>query len=514
MLSKIRLLVNLLIIGWWGVSLFFLFERSRTKDLKNLPDLNLVYTGNLISEEWLSIYLKGDKVGYTSRFVQDVGKNLLVIETSYLRLPIGGIQEELTLETTSLFDSSFALKSVSSVISGSDASFGVNALISEKNIKLTISKGTNIDTLVIPYEGRIYSPAVIPLIISADKFRKKEYFFPTFDPITVSKTEFSVRVLGKTSLRDLKAKGEIWVLELNYAGFKTRMYVSESGQVIMEEGPGGMVSYADDKKGALQFTLDKKGTKDLLLDFSIFPKESAPIARPRSLVYLKVYLSGFEKKFFDLNATYQVLIEPETLIISTIPISGELPPDSCFLKPTPFVQSDDIRIISKAKAIASGIQDTIEILQKINDYLYRNIVKAYRGTLPSAVEVLNSMKGDCNEHSILFVALARALGIPSRTEVGLIYKEGRFFYHSWVSAFAKGRWWYFDPTLGQTPPDATHIRLVSGELNQQIALLRLENPTIKIISFFSDLDTLNVSPRYAEWLNTKGEIWKRYGLTR
>ncbi len=183
-------------------------------------------------------------------------------------------------------------------------------------------------------------------------------------------------------------------------------------------------------------------------------------------------------------------------------------PDSSLIKPTPFIQSDDIRIISKAKEIISGTVDTLEMLMKINNYLYRNIKKVYRGTLPQAVEVLSSMRGDCNEHSILFVALARALKIPARIEVGLIYKEGRFFYHSWVSAFMGGRWWYFDPTLGQAPPDATHIRLITGDISKQIALLRLESPKIKILSFITPADTSKNSQNYSSWLALKGKIWK------
>ena len=42
-------------------------------------------------------------------------------------------------------------------------------------------------------------------------------------------------------------------------------------------------------------------------------------------------------------------------------------------------------------------------------------------SLPSALEVLKTRVGDCNEHTTLYVAMARSLGIPARIAVGLVY---------------------------------------------------------------------------------------------
>ncbi len=48
-------------------------------------------------------------------------------------------------------------------------------------------------------------------------------------------------------------------------------------------------------------------------------------------------------------------------------------------------------------------------------------------SIPNALEVLESKKGDCNEHTVLFNALARAAGIPAKTAVGVVYLRGAFF---------------------------------------------------------------------------------------
>ena len=59
-------------------------------------------------------------------------------------------------------------------------------------------------------------------------------------------------------------------------------------------------------------------------------------------------------------------------------------------------------------------------------------------SLPSAREVLRTRVGDCNEHTVLYVAMARALGLPARIAVGLVYLRGAFYYHAWPEVYVDG----------------------------------------------------------------------------
>ena len=86
--------------------------------------------------------------------------------------------------------------------------------------------------------------------------------------------------------------------------------------------------------------------------------------------------------------------------------------------------------------------------------------------------MLTFRSGDCNEHTYLFVGLARAAGIPARIHVGLAYNEGMFYYHAWPAVHV-GEWVEMDPTFGQDCADATHITLLTGELASQMQLGRL-----------------------------------------
>jgi transglutaminase-like putative cysteine protease len=99
-------------------------------------------------------------------------------------------------------------------------------------------------------------------------------------------------------------------------------------------------------------------------------------------------------------------------------------------------------------------------------------------SIPSAREVLRTRVGDCNEHTALFVAMARAVGIPARIAVGLVFVRGAFYYHAWPEVYIadgnnRGLWLPVDPTLNEFPADATHIRLARGGLDKQTAILPL-----------------------------------------
>jgi len=84
--------------------------------------------------------------------------------------------------------------------------------------------------------------------------------------------------------------------------------------------------------------------------------------------------------------------------------------------------------------------------------------------------VLLSMKGDCNEHSALYCALARAAGIPARTATGIVYLDGRFYYHAWNEVLLDGSWFPVDSTFGEFPAGALRIRFSSGELMDQFKI--------------------------------------------
>ena len=106
------------------------------------------------------------------------------------------------------------------------------------------------------------------------------------------------------------------------------------------------------------------------------------------------------------------------------------------------------------------------------EWMQANIEKRPVLSLPDALTTLDKRMGDCNEHAVLMAALARAAGYPAQVEAGLVYQDGRFFYHAWNRIYI-GRWITVDALFGQIPADVSHIRFARGSAHEQLDILPL-----------------------------------------
>jgi transglutaminase-like putative cysteine protease len=124
--------------------------------------------------------------------------------------------------------------------------------------------------------------------------------------------------------------------------------------------------------------------------------------------------------------------------------------------------------------------------EALYEWVYREIEKVPVLSLPSAIEVLEQKRGDCNEHAVLYTALARASGLPTRIAIGVVWSEllNGFYYHAWPEVWVGDRWLWIDPTLGQPVADATHIKILNGGIERWSQLLpylgRLEIEVVEI----------------------------------
>jgi transglutaminase-like putative cysteine protease len=193
-----------------------------------------------------------------------------------------------------------------------------------------------------------------------------------------------------------------------------------------------------------------------------------------------VELEGFELEGGRQRLSGDTLIVRQEVWAALQPGFDDLPYPRMdlreYLQPEPLIQSDDERIIDVAERIARwrrrGDNDPMQVAQRLTIGVNQLLAKEITFSIPNAVQVLESGRGDCNEHTVLFVALARALGLPARTAVGLVYLNEAFFYHAWPEVWL-GQWVAVDPTFGQYPADAAHLRFVTGGLAQQVEIVRL-----------------------------------------
>jgi len=329
--------------------------------------------------------------------------------------------------------------------------------------------------------------------------------FPVFDPSTLSTRVVDVRVVEHATLEVVDSARldpgtgrwgpaghdsvPAWRIVEIFGGVQVESWIDVDGRVIRASSPLGFTMEKTEYELARQAIDDARGLSgsvvadDVILSTAI--RSNVDLGEVMDHPELRFVLRGVELEGFQLDGGRQTMVG-DTLVVrreaweALRPDYGELPYPRMdlreYLQPEPLIQSDDPRIIRTAEGLAAwrpwGNRDPKRITQRLAAGVDRMLEKEITFSVPSAVQVLESGKGDCNEHTVLFVALARALGLPARTAVGLVYMDGAFYYHAWPEVWL-GEWVAVDPTLGQVPASAAHLRFVVGGLAQQVEIVRL-----------------------------------------
>jgi transglutaminase-like putative cysteine protease len=261
-------------------------------------------------------------------------------------------------------------------------------------------------------------------------------------------------------------------------------WVDDDGQVVREESPLGYTIERTYYEIARQEWQRSRSGPGLASGYGAVIEGTAissnvDLGDVAERSQLAVRLGGVELAGFDLEGGRQRL-RGDTLVVQrraapaapyALPFRGA-DTIAAELEATPLIQAGDARIIAAARAAVGDTRDPRAAAERLNAWVYEALAKDITLSVPSALQVLEARQGDCNEHTVLYVALARALGLPARTAVGLVHIRGRFYYHAWPEVWL-GEWTAVDPTLGQFPADASHLRFLVGGLARQAELIRL-----------------------------------------
>ena len=230
---------------------------------------------------------------------------------------------------------------------------------------------------------------------------------------------------------------------------------------------------------------------------AVVPEMRRRIDEPRDVRRMVLRLEGANVTGPDLDGVGQS-VDGSTIEIRdprTLRPGPADPGAAAYLAPEPFLESDAPEIIAEMNVALKGITGARARAERLTRYVNALLDKKPTVSLPSAREVLRTKVGDCNEHTALYVAMARAAGIPARIAVGLVFVrgvQGAFYYHAWPEVYldegnGTGMWLPVDPTFNQFPADGTHLRLVRGGLDKQAAILPLMG-TLRITVVDLDLD--------------------------
>ncbi|MBI1917580.1 MAG: transglutaminase domain-containing protein [Planctomycetes bacterium] len=135
-----------------------------------------------------------------------------------------------------------------------------------------------------------------------------------------------------------------------------------------------------------------------------------------------------------------------------------------FLASCYYLNSDDVKVKEFAKKAVGDADGDWDRARRVAHWVHDNMHTDASVPFAPAGQVARQLRGDCRQHAMLAAAMCRAVGVPSRTAVGLVYVEDRLRrpvlgFHMWFEVFVKGQWLALDAIFGPDGIGATHIKI-------------------------------------------------------
>ncbi len=485
------------IIAAWVLSLGWLVKREvfRPTGARLAAAALAVAPGGL----FYRLEVGGQQTGYSSTTIDTLPSALRVETVFVLEVPALGKLHRTSARSVAILSRALRLQSIEATFDGDIGEFTTHGrVVGDSVLAISILSEGDSQMARIPLQGPITLPALLPLRLAfgGELQSGRSYTARLFDPILVTSRDLTVRVAAESTLvvsdsADLDSTTMTWVpehfdtvrafrIEQDASGVPTSSWIDAQGRLVFAS--------TEPAQGGDGFAMERAAFEIVYENFK--KRDTARVARSSAapgrgdIVPLTALAAGVTampaartRMVLRRNGRDSVEIQqPGALAAHAAPY--RLPSRDTalarWLAPEPLIQSRDPRIAAQTRQIIGRERSPARVAELLTHWVSRSVHRspASAASVPSAVKVLAVRRGDCNEATTLFVALARSAGLPARTVSGLIYLNDRFYYHAWAEIYLT-EWLAVDPTFDQFPADAARLRIATGGLARQAELVPL-----------------------------------------
>jgi hypothetical protein len=461
-------------ISFLLLACFVFLSSGRTAAAEKTPPLSPVPLG----ERSFSISFNGERTGFLRIGISASSTGYEITSEGSVKMLVLGFSREASARESYRVGRNLALRSFSTsqVIDGS--LMRLTGEVTAKGVKVTVETAGSRKEKLIKAREPVYPAAalnLLPLLQGTAPGKSIRVSLLDIEAVKVKQVE--IKVIGREPL-----PGGGTTLHLRndlYPFVDNDIWLDEAGKTIKESVRNDLiVTEVEDAASTTRFLTEAAvAKKDLILDFSLI-RVASPIDRPADVRRLVVELTELPAGFPVPDGAGQAVARgADGRAVVTIERGsdgkgeGASPPDlSPYLQATDRILADNDEIKKLLPAIIGSEQSPRGRMNLLVQWVATNIAEAVTDS-HSPLETLQSRKGNCQSHARLYASLARAAGIPTRFVSGVVYIGSKgFLYHSWAESFV-GEWLAVDPTFGQVPADATHIKLVEGDSPAELAAI-------------------------------------------
>lgn len=441
-----------------------------------------------VKEYWTGIVFNGTRIGFSHFKISpaEEEKNRFDIHSeAYFRTRLLWLDKKIKLKshdqvaedlTLIRFDHRFDMDGNLLYISGKQA---------DGKLEVTIESRDQTRHQTIVLAEKIYPTSAIglyPLMHGLEVGRR--YSYPVYDGQT-QKIGTVVQEITAYEESDLY-RGQAFKINTRLLGHKVTTWMDLQGQPLLEMSLGGVIISAVESKTEAQkyLTTAALNKDETLLNFSLI-KSDTKIVNPPNLHSMSVSITGIQPSFSLPTDRRQYCERTGKKVICEISSNPLTPAEQWpaedqdvlqrYLLPTYAISAEHPKIKALAADATTLSKNSLQRARSLIDWIQANI-KQQPVDVFTALDVLEGGKAECQGHALLYAAFARTLKLPTRVVNGIVYSpefQG-FLYHTWNESYLDGAWVAVDPTFGQLPADATHLKLVEGHtLSDLLPLLEL-----------------------------------------
>lgn len=457
-------------------SIFSLLQKQENRKQHRIDNMSQDSHGH-----WYSLTLMNTKIGYmhTSAETTEYQGEQMTRYKSNAVMNLKALGNDLALEITSIeyIGTDLTLRHFLYTANGSDLKQVEGRIVDgTAYIKTTLNGETTASEVSVSLDTISQSIGVESLLSQEGMKVGDKRTFHVFNYDLMKPVKAEIEVVGQETLIYQSEEKQVYVLEatLDMMGGTTfKQWISPSRVSYRTETLLMGVSQISTKTDR-ETAVGGIEAVDFILKTRILPTGKRPIPNAENFIAdVKLSTGNIGQA---IMSTPQQKLELRTaqsgrLAIHTPTVTVEncleLPiqnTESEFLVASAYIQVDHPNIQVKTKTILDGEVNSWRAAEKLCRWVHESITdKTISAGFGSSLKTLTSLTGDCTEHTVLFIALARAVGIPSRICSGIVFSKDAFYYHFWPEVYV-GKWVQMDPTLGQIIADANHIQLWGSNL--------------------------------------------------
>jgi hypothetical protein len=440
----------------------------------------------------------GDQqVGFLSTTLDTLPSAIRVETVFVLDVAAVGKLHRTSARSVAIVTRALRLQSVDATFDGDLGQFAAHGrVLGDSVLSVAIISEGDSQMTRIPLRGPLTLPTLLPLRLAfgGELQSGRSYTARLFDPLLLTGRDVTARVAAESTLvvsdsADLDSTTMVWVpehfdtvrafrIDHDANGVPMHSWIDAQGRLVFASSDAG--------QGGNGFAMERAAFEIAYENFR--RRDTARVARNSAapklgdIVPVTALAAGVRAdpspraRLILLRNGKDTLAINQPTALQSHAAPYRLPARDTalvrWLTPEPLIQSRDPRIAAQARQIIGRERSPARVAELLTHWVHRSLQRAtpVAGSAPSAVKVLQNRRGDCNEATTLFVALARSTGLPARTVAGLLYLDGRFYYHAWAEVYLND-WIAVDPTFDQYPADAAHLGIATGGLARQAELV-------------------------------------------